>query len=130
SATQLAGNPTAILRYFAKIPPKLHPIAIYNRLNQSISTIMKNLIYIIPFFLLLTSCVNNEKEEKRIDFTPVVENDGQLISFSNSEQLSFFATKKIGTSDLIATFSAPATIAAVVVSPDKGQNKNIVLFED
>jgi len=91
---------------------------------------MKNTIYIIALLFLFSSCGSNEKKEAKKDSTPVVTNKGQNISFPDAESISFFKTEKVNSNSITAEISAPAKIAATIVSSSEVANQNIILFEN
>lgn len=91
---------------------------------------MKNLIYTISFLLVLSSCGKTEQKEYKKDVTPVVTNNGKVIFFPDTANVSFFKTEKLSSSNLTSEFRAPAKIAATIVSSGEGANQNLVLFEN
>lgn len=91
---------------------------------------MKKITYITAFSLLLFSCKDTVQKEYKASNVPLVTGDGQHISFSGTENLSFFKTEQVNSGDLSAEFTAPAKIAATVLTSDEGGSGQIILFEN
>lgn len=79
---------------------------------------------------MFSSCGSKTKKQQEKNSTPVVTNSGTQISFPDATTLSFFKTEKINSSNITADFTAPAKIAATILSSNSGASQNIVLFEN
>lgn len=81
--------------------------------------------------LLLYSC-NGEQEKKQAEKIelPAVHNNGQLISFPDTQSISFFKTERINNSDANADFTAIGKIGATISTSNSGAGQNLVLFEN
>lgn len=80
---------------------------------------------------MLWSC--GKKEEARTpkeDPAPEVSQDGTKIVFPGEKIASFFTTETAGSSQMAASFGAPAKVAATVARSGEGAGQNIILFED
>lgn len=91
---------------------------------------MKNIKYILPILLLLNSCGNEEKKKEEKNTTPVVSNNGQAITFPDTEALAFFKTEKVNTDHINADFTAVGNVGATIIASNTGASQNIVLFEN
>ncbi len=80
---------------------------------------------------LLAACTKKEEKSALADIdTPVVAEEGKLITFPKVQTASFFTTEAIHTSTLVADITAPAKVSATVVRSDEGASGNIVLFDN
>ena len=91
---------------------------------------MKNIKYILPILLLLTSCGNKEKKKEEKNTIPVVSNSGQAIAFPDKETLAFFKIEKVNTDHINADFTAVGNVGATIIASNTGASQNIVLFEN
>jgi cobalt-zinc-cadmium efflux system membrane fusion protein len=91
---------------------------------------MKNLVYIFSLLFLLSACGEKENKEVKKDTTPLVSNNGKIISFSDVESIAFFKIERISNSNIEAVLNAPGKIAATIVSSSEGANQNIILFQN
>lgn len=82
-------------------------------------------------WLVLLACGSKHNNHAPAEDTePVVSEGGASIRFPGGAGMHFFRTEKIGLETITADFTAPAKIAATVVTSDEGASQNIVLFED
>ncbi|HUH73739.1 MAG TPA: efflux RND transporter periplasmic adaptor subunit [Chitinophagales bacterium] len=91
---------------------------------------MKNSLYIFVVLLLAASCKSKEQKVPESNIYPIVSNHGQYITFPDKESLSFFETEQLSQASLTAELSAPAKVAATVISSGEGAGQNIILFEN
>jgi cobalt-zinc-cadmium efflux system membrane fusion protein len=89
-----------------------------------------NLFTLLLTAVLLTSCGKETKKEQEQDLTPKVTNNGTEIVFPAKKSADFFESETIDDNVLNAKITAPATVAATVVSSQEGAAQNIVLFEN
>ncbi|TPD65392.1 efflux RND transporter periplasmic adaptor subunit [Flavobacterium microcysteis] len=90
---------------------------------------MKNIKYLLPMLLLLTSCRNEEKKKEEKNATPTVSNSGQEISFQDTAAITFFKTEKVNDNSVNADLAAIGNVGAIIVSSNTGASQNIILFE-
>lgn len=92
---------------------------------------MKTHVKYLVFALTLVSCGEKEKRPGvAVSGTIQVSEPGTKIVFTDSQAASFFAVEDIGNSELTSKVSAPAKIAATVVSSEQGASQNVMLFEN
>jgi multidrug efflux pump subunit AcrA (membrane-fusion protein) len=91
---------------------------------------IKYLIYIFSVSIFLSSCGGKENKQAEKNTAPTVSNNGQTISFPDTESIAFFKTEKVNSNNITAEITAPAKIAATILTSGEGASQNIVLFEN
>jgi membrane fusion protein, heavy metal efflux system len=91
---------------------------------------MKNLPYLLPMLLFITSCGNAIKKKEEKNTTPIISNNGQSIFFSDIKTLSFFKTESVDNNPIHTEFAAIGTVGATILKSYTGTLQNIVLFEN
>ena len=91
---------------------------------------MKNTLYFLALSIILLSCTDKPKEQKKTEnHKAEVKDQGRTIIFPNNpETLRFFETETIKIENLSAEFAAPAQVVASIVSPNVTASGNVVLF--
>ncbi|MCF6406498.1 efflux RND transporter periplasmic adaptor subunit [Chitinophaga filiformis] len=86
--------------------------------------------YFLAASLLLAGCRHKTQDTvAAADPSPVINGNGQQISFPDTASSNFFAVEPVGDSTLSGTLHAPGKVAATVLRSDVG-GQNIVLFDD
>lgn len=91
---------------------------------------MRTILYLFIVSFLSFSC--GKKEEKVIEphYPPEVSNDGNSISFHDSETSSFFKTEQIGAGNIEGKMTVSAKVAATVLPSGQGAAQNVILFNN
>lgn len=93
---------------------------------------MKHLIILLSLAILIASCGDGQvSQEPRIAPTgPVISGDGALITFPDTQSISFFETEIISNQKIEAELKAPGKIVANVLPSAVGASQNIILFDN
>ncbi len=92
---------------------------------------MKNLIFILSFFVLFTSCREEETKEITVrQAAPIASDNGLYITFPDTQAVSFFETETTSHRNIEAELTAPGKIVATVLPSGVGASQNVILFAD
>jgi membrane fusion protein, heavy metal efflux system len=90
---------------------------------------MKPHLYFVSIAIILSACSSKNKKQVQAFSAPEIKNAGMLIHFPDTAGIAFFETETVGNGNISAALTAPAKVAATVMTSAEGAGRNIVLFE-
>lgn len=91
---------------------------------------IKNLTYLLTGLFLLSSCKNKEIKALTKDATPLITNNGEIISFPDNDNASIFKIENVNSNHVTTNFTALGKVAATVLPSGQGASQNIILFDN
>src|SRR5690606_29005326 len=91
---------------------------------------MKKLFYVAFVLWTFNSCQHKEVQKEKMAPSYFVNEEGTEVSFTISENVSFFQTENINNQSIQADFSTVGIVAATVHKSTTGASENIILFEN
>src|SRR5690554_972266 len=91
---------------------------------------MKKLFYFVFVLWTFNSCQHKEVQKEKMTPSYFVNEEGTEVSFTISENVSFFQTENVSIQPIQADFLTVGIVAATVHKSNTGASENIILFEN